>query len=95
MPRIRPSSSTLPAPPLPGTLGPTIARAFEPAGAKWRTVGGIARTSRLTEAAVRKYIRDHRDLFIAAPVAPAGKRLYAVKAKAESRRAQSLRSAAS
>ena len=75
-----PQLSTQPDPTLPGDLGPDIAKAFNGEGAKWRTLGGIARTSHLSVPIVRTYIRDHQEYFITAPVAPAGKQLYAVKA---------------
>ena len=94
MSRITTSPSTQPEPDLPGDLGPAIAKAFKPKGAKWRTVGGIARTSNVPARAVRKYIYDHRDLFVAAPVAPAGKKLYAVKAGPKIWRVQSSKGAA-
>ena len=65
---------------LPDELGPKVARAFHGKRAKWRTLGGIARTTGLSEEVVRDYIQRRHDYFITAPVSPGGKRLYAVKA---------------
>ena len=94
MPRNTTSPNTQTTPDLPGRLGPSIAKAFIPAGSKWRTVGGIARTSRVPERAVRKYIHDHDGFFETAPVAPAGKELYAVKSRSKIWRAHRFKVAA-
>ena len=59
-------------------VGKKIAIAFRVKGGKWRTLGGIARESGLSEEAVIEYVRAKKGCFVRAPVSPGGKELYAI-----------------
>ena len=57
------SIRSLSGPALSGKIGRMIESAFRGEGAKWRTIGGIARETGLLEKDVRAYVRANEQLF--------------------------------
>lgn len=52
---------------------------FEQTGRKWQTAHDIALAAGLDDAEVESYIAVHPSLFITAPIAPGGVKIFAAK----------------
>ena len=66
-------------PVLGGNTGRRIESAFRGEGAKWRTIGGIARETGLPEKEVRAYVGANEELFERARLSPGGRVLYSIR----------------
>ena len=61
-----------------------ILRALEGPENLWRTPGGIARETGLSQETVEVYLRDHPELFSQSPIRPGGTSLYSTHAPTQS-----------
>ena len=59
--------------------GKLVLSAFLPKKARWRTAGGIARESGLTEIEVVQFIGDNQDWFVTSDIKPGGRSLWGIR----------------
>ena len=60
-------------------IGGRVLVAFLEEDANWRTLGGIAEASGLTEDEVAKFIEYNKDCFVESSIRPGGSALYRIR----------------